>query len=96
LLDSLGKQTGAVFVNQDGERITSRSVGRMVKELAGNDAMHPHVFRHAFATHLLADGCDLISLAALMGHSAVTVTQRYTHLDLTDMRKALQKAHPLA
>ena len=94
LLASARKKTDALLLNLEGQRLTTRSVARLIKELAKNDQVHPHLFRHAFATHLLEDGMDLISLGELLGHVSVSTTMRYTHLDMTHMRAALEKAHP--
>jgi integrase/recombinase XerC len=90
----------AVFLNFRGRRLTARSVHKMVKlyarVLAGDSSVHPHSFRHAYATHLLADGADLRSIQELLGHSRLSTTQRYTQVALADLMATYDKAHPKA
>ncbi len=57
--------------------------------------LHPHALRHSFATHLLSDGVNLRTLQALLGHSSLTATQKYTHLNLRQLAQTLEKKHPL-
>ncbi len=90
----------AVFLNYRGERITARSVERLVakyiKQTSIRRKISPHSLRHSFATHLLGRGADLRVIQELLGHESLGTTQKYTHIDLPQLLSVYRKSHPRA
>jgi integrase/recombinase XerC len=95
------KNTNALLVNQrDAGRLTTRSVGRIIKKIAVAKGLppdvHPHTLRHAFGTHMLEEGADLRAIQEMLGHERLSTTQRYTQLSMKHVMQVYDQTHPRA
>ena len=92
--------TPALLINLRGSRITTRSVGRIVKQIAVSRGLppdiHPHTLRHAFGTHMLEEGADLRAIQEMLGHQRLSTTQRYTQLSMKHVTDVYDRTHPRA
>ncbi len=100
LLGATRKSTNALLINQRGGRLTTRSVGRIIKKIAIAKGLspdvHPHTLRHAFGTHLLEEGADLRAIQEMLGHERLSTTQRYTQLSMKHVLEVYDQTHPRA
>jgi len=91
-------QVEPLFLNFRGGRLTTRSIGRIIKKYGRECALmtdiFPHSLRHTFATHLLDGGADLRSVQEFLGHVSLSTTQKYTHVSLSRLMEVYDKAHP--
>lgn len=94
------EHTAALFIGQRGTRLTPRSVqlrlNRWALQAGLGQHVHPHMLRHAFATHVLQSSGDLRAVQEMLGHASISTTQVYTHLDWQHLAKVYDQAHPRA
>jgi integrase/recombinase XerC len=100
ILHESRKTSAALFLNQRGGRLTTRSVDRILKKYARQLFPHvkvsPHGLRHAFASHLLAEGADLRAIQEMLGHKSLATTQKYTQVSIKQLMDVYDKTHPKA
>lgn len=100
LRTQLARNTAALFVSQRGARLSPRSVQlrleRWARQAGLGQHVHPHMLRHAFATHVLQSSGDLRAVQEMLGHASISTTQVYTHLDWQHLAKVYDQAHPRA
>ena len=94
------KTSSALLLNWRGGRLTTRSVGRIIKKIAVamglSPDVHPHTLRHAFGTHMLEEGADLRAIQEMLGHERLSTTQRYTQLSIKHVLHVYDQTHPRA
>ena len=100
ILGDTKRNTPALLINQRGGRLTTRSVGRIIKKIAVAKGLspdvHPHTLRHAFGTHMLEEGADLRAIQEMLGHERLSTTQRYTQLSMKHVLSVYDQTHPRA
>ena len=100
VLAATGKSTRKLLINHRGGPLTTRSVARIVKQIAVANGLppdiHPHTLRHAFGTHMLTEGADLRAIQELLGHERLSTTQKYTQLSIKHVMEVYDRTHPRA
>jgi integrase/recombinase XerC len=91
---------GSLFINRKGQPISIPGIRWIISRYAQQSGLgkniHPHALRHSFATHLVNSGCDVRVVQEMLGHRSLSTTQRYTHVNIENLKKVYAKAHPHA
>jgi len=99
-ISGIDDKNGALFINRKGQPISIPGVRWIISRYAQQSGIgkniHPHALRHSFATHLVNSGCDVRIVQEMLGHSSISTTQRYTHVNIEKMKKVFDAAHPHA
>jgi len=94
----INPRQGSLFISRKGKPISVPGVRWIISRYAQQSGLgkniHPHSLRHSFATHLVNSGCDVRIVQEMLGHSSISTTQRYTHVNLENLKKVYKKAHP--
>jgi integrase/recombinase XerC len=99
-LSGIDGRKSSLFINRKGQPISIPGVRWIISRYAQKSGLgkniHPHSLRHSFATHLVNSGCDVRVVQEMLGHSSLSTTQRYTHVNIENLKKIYRKAHPHA
>jgi integrase/recombinase XerC len=99
-MNGIDSKKGSLFINRKGHPISVPGVRWIISQYAQASGLgkniHPHALRHSFATHLVNAGCDVRIVQEMLGHSSLSTTQRYTHVNIESMKKVYSRAHPHA
>jgi len=97
-MSGINPKQGSLFISRKGKPISVPGVRWIISRYAQQSGLgkniHPHSLRHSFATHLVNSGCDVRIVQEMLGHSSLSTTQRYTHVNLETLKKVYKKAHP--
>ena len=92
------KKSEYLILNQKGDKLTTAGISyilnQIIKKISFNKHITPHMLRHSFATHLLNNGCDLLTVQELLGHSSISTTGMYTHITLDYVKNVYYNCHP--
>ena len=98
ILNKYNKESNYLIINGQGEKITTRGVEKImdgiIKKASLKKRVTPHMIRHTFATHLLNEGCDILTVKELLGHESLESTQIYTHVSNEKLRQVYLNCHP--
>jgi integrase/recombinase XerC len=99
-MEGIEGKKGALFISRKGKPISVDGVRWIISRYTQHSAIgkniHPHTLRHSFATHLVNSGCDVRVVQEMLGHASLSTTQRYTHVNIENLKKVYAKAHPHA